>query len=86
MSSSSSNTSGGIGICGFLFLIFLTLKLAEIGTVATWSWWWVTAPLWGPIVLVLGIFLLALVVIGILALFGKKVIKRKVNKINFNFK
>ncbi len=31
-----------------LFLIFLTLKLAEVGQVATWSWWWVTAPLWIP--------------------------------------
>ena len=32
-----------------LFLIFLTLKLA--GTIA-WSWWWVTAPLWGGFALV----------------------------------
>tara|TARA_R110000824_G_C14965656_1_gene652526 strand:+ start:179 stop:409 length:231 start_codon:yes stop_codon:yes gene_type:complete len=31
---------------GLIFLIFLTLKLAEIGVVATWSWWWVTCPLW----------------------------------------
>ena len=23
-------------------------KLAEIGVVATWSWWWVTSPLWIP--------------------------------------
>lgn len=28
-----------------LFLVFLTLKLT--GVIA-WSWWWVTAPLWGP--------------------------------------
>ena len=28
-----------------LFLAFLTLKLT--GVIA-WSWWWVTAPLWGP--------------------------------------
>ena len=27
-----------------LFLLFLGLKL---GGVITWSWWWVTAPLWG---------------------------------------
>ena len=33
-----------------LTLIFLTLKLAgEIN----WSWWWVFAPIWVPIVLVL---------------------------------
>jgi hypothetical protein len=35
-----------IGIGGFVFLIFLVLKLAGIGAVATWSWWWVTCPLW----------------------------------------
>jgi hypothetical protein len=23
------------------------LKLAELGAVANWSWWWVTAPFWG---------------------------------------
>lgn len=28
-----------------LFLVFLTLKLTGV---ITWSWWWVTAPLWGP--------------------------------------
>lgn len=44
-----------------LFLIFLILKLAEIGQVATWSWWWVTAPLWMP--LIAGLFIAAGVVI-----------------------
>lgn len=29
-----------------LTLIFVTLKLAEIGVVAEWSWWWVLSPLW----------------------------------------
>jgi ATP/ADP translocase len=32
---------------GILTLIFITLKLT--GHIA-WSWWWVLAPLWGPIV------------------------------------
>ncbi|QNB13457.1 hypothetical protein G5S35_17670 [Paraburkholderia tropica] len=35
-----------LGLGGFVFLIFLFLKLAAIGAVASWSWWWVTAPLW----------------------------------------
>ena len=35
-----------IGLGGFAFLILLFLKLAGIGVVATWSWWWVTSPLW----------------------------------------
>lgn len=42
--SDSSSSSGGIGFCGALFLLFLGLKL---GHVIDWSWWWVTAPLWG---------------------------------------
>jgi hypothetical protein len=41
-------TTGGLGIGTILFLIFLTLKLAEIGPVAKWSWWWVFSPLWIP--------------------------------------
>jgi hypothetical protein len=45
--------SGGIGIGSLVFLIFLVLKLAQIGVVATWSWWWITAPLWLPIVLLI---------------------------------
>jgi small Trp-rich protein len=29
-----------------VFLVFLVLKLAAIGPVAGWSWWWITSPLW----------------------------------------
>lgn len=36
-----------VGFPEMLFLVFLTLKLVGISAVATWSWWWVTAPLWG---------------------------------------
>ncbi|MDO7875521.1 hypothetical protein Q5H93_12325 [Hymenobacter sp. ASUV-10] len=28
------------------WLALLTLKLAGFAPVATWSWWWVWAPLW----------------------------------------
>lgn len=31
-----------------LFLIFLVLKLCSV---IDWSWWWVTAPLWGGLLL-----------------------------------
>ena len=50
---SDKTKSSGIGLLGFIFLVFLTLKLAEIGQVATWSWWWVTCPLWIPLAIVL---------------------------------
>lgn len=53
---------GGIGLCGWMFLIFLTLKLT--GFIA-WSWLWVTAPLWIPVALVLG----AVAVCGTIYLF-----------------
>ena len=35
----------GLGFGGVLFIVFLILKL--VGTIS-WSWWWVTAPLWIP--------------------------------------
>jgi hypothetical protein len=58
--SNKSTTSFGIGT--ILFLIFLTLKLAGIGQVATWSWWWVTSPLWIPVTLILIILLVVIIV------------------------
>ena len=53
--------SNSISFLGLLFILFLGLKLAGIGQVAKWSWWWVTAPLWGGPVLVIGIVITALV-------------------------
>lgn len=53
----SERSSGGIGILGVLFVVFLVLKLT--GTI-TWSWWWVTAPIWGPFVLVLLVLAVAM--------------------------
>ena len=55
------NTSSGIRIGMVLFIVFLVLKLT--GTI-DWSWWWVTSPLWIPLVLTVAI----LSVIGIIAL------------------
>lgn len=56
-------SSGGIGLGGLVFIVFLVLKLTDT---IDWSWWWVTAPLWGPLALVLGIA----IVIGALSLLG----------------
>lgn len=49
---SSSSSSGGIGFLGALALLFIALKL--LGYI-DWSWWWVTAPLWGGFALVIAI-------------------------------
>jgi hypothetical protein len=63
--SKEKNASNGIGLGTVLFLIFLTLKLAEIGPVQYWSWWAVTAPLWIPLLLVLAILGIAGLVVWI---------------------
>ena len=44
--SKEKTTSGSIGLGTIVFLIFLVMKLGEIGQVAEWSWFWVTSPLW----------------------------------------
>lgn len=46
----SEKTSGGVGFFGALTLLFIALKLT--GHI-TWSWWWVLAPTWIPVVLFL---------------------------------
>lgn len=55
----SSKSTASFPIFGILGLIFVTLKLAGVGTVATWSWWWVLSPFWIPLAIVLGIFAVA---------------------------
>lgn len=56
---SNNNTtanSGGIGFFGLLTIVFITLKLTNV---IAWSWWWVLAPIWGPAIVVLLIFMFA---------------------------
>lgn len=48
--------SSGIGFFGLLALIFIALKLT--GHI-DWSWWWVLAPLWWPIPVVVVAVLVA---------------------------
>ena len=59
--SNNQTSSGGIGLGGILFVLFLTLKLCGV---IDWSWWWVTAPLWIPLGLWL-FFALAILVIAL---------------------
>lgn len=47
--------NGGIGFLGALAILFIALKLLNITVVASWSWWWVLAPIWGPLAFVLAI-------------------------------
>ncbi len=67
MSENNKNTvlGGGLTFLQALFLVFLVLKLTGKTVVATWSWWWVTAPLWGGLAIVLVILLIGLLFIGL---------------------
>lgn len=51
-----------VGLLGILGCIFVTLKLCDV---ITWSWWLVTLPFWGGIVLGLIIFLVTFVITSI---------------------
>lgn len=59
MSETTTVTSGGTGLGTILFVVFLVLKLTGV---ITWSWWWVTAPLWIPFALFLVILVIGLLV------------------------
>ena len=43
----NNNSSGGIGICGVLGIVFIVLKLVGV---INWSWVWVLCPFWLPVV------------------------------------
>lgn len=58
-------TSGGSNLLTAIAIVFVILKLTGTTAVATWSWWWVLAPLWIPVALVFGILIIALIIIVI---------------------
>ena len=59
MANNSSASSGGIGFCGLLTIVFIVLKL--LGKI-DWSWVWVLSPLWIGWGLCLVIFLLVVLI------------------------
>ena len=64
MSKSSSSSSSGISTLSLLGIVFVVLKLTGY---IDWSWWYVTLPFWGGLVLVL----LILGIAGLIMLIGK---------------
>ena len=52
-----------------LFFVFLTLKLTET---IDWSWWWITAPLWGGLVLVFVLIFGALALAALVAALARR--------------
>jgi len=59
MSNNISN-SNSLGFLSLLGLLFIGLKL---GGVIDWSWWLVTAPLWGAEAALIGILLVISVIV-----------------------
>jgi len=62
MSKNTSSSSSGIGFTGLLTVVFITLKL--LGKI-DWSWWWVLAPVWGSVALIITILVGSIVVLSI---------------------
>ena len=56
---------GNLSLSTVLFIVFLVLKLTGY---ISWSWWWVTAPLWAWPAVVFGIIVIALC-LGLVGLF-----------------
>ena len=57
----------GLSITSVLFIVFLVLKLTDN---IDWSWWWVTSPIWIPIVLFISILILLILTITVFLIFG----------------
>lgn len=62
------NYGSGISFSGILGIVFLVLKLTHV---IDWSWWWVLAPFWGPLVLACLLFLLVFISLVIKTLKNK---------------
>lgn len=63
----SKSSSSGISLTGVLFVLFLVLKLT--GNI-DWSWWWVTSPLWIPVVLAFSFLIILMFSVILLMVFG----------------
>ncbi len=59
-------SSGNLSTLGLLGIVFVVLKLCGV---VGWSWWWVTAPFWGGVVLAAAFMALMLVGAILVALF-----------------
>lgn len=44
----NKQTSKGAGFCDILLIAFIVLKLCHV---IDWSWWWVLAPFWIPLLI-----------------------------------
>ena len=63
----NKSTSNGIGLPGVLFVVFLVLKLT--GNI-DWSWWWVTSPIWIPLLVAVAILITLIIVFVVMLSIG----------------
>lgn len=59
---------GYVSFAGLLFITFLVLKLTKV---IDWSWWWITAPLWGPFALSI-VFMILYIIVGLIRVILKR--------------
>jgi hypothetical protein len=52
----NDKSSGGVGFCGLLTIVFIVLKLTGV---IGWSWVWVLSPTWIPLAIALIIVIVA---------------------------
>ena len=55
----------GPGILGLLGVAFVVLKLVGV---IDWSWWWVTLPFYGPVILLI----ITLIIVGLIVCLNTK--------------
>ena len=60
MNDKNHNSSGGIGFCGLLTIVFIVLKLCGV---ISWSWWWVLSPLWISVTVAIVLLVIAAIII-----------------------
>lgn len=52
------NSTPGLNAFSLLGIVFVVLKLCKV---IDWSWWWVTCPFWGGLLLFWVIFLIVFI-------------------------
>lgn len=58
---SNNSSTSGVGLAGLVFIVFLVLKLTKV---ISWSWWWVFAPLWINLAIVIVVAVFAIFIEG----------------------
>jgi|TARA_Y100000389_G_scaffold39193_1_gene33586 hypothetical protein len=69
--SGDKKVSVGPSLGVVIFIVFLVLKLAGIGEVSNWSWWWIVCPLFIPIIASLTVLGLVIIFAFIVSFFKK---------------